>query len=98
MRRSLEPDCAAAGAAQMPSSDFLTALNLVAQRMIAAERERAGPGLAVVAAVRRWHQRRQTIRTLLELDDHLLKDIGLTRSTIFAAVRDQKEAMRRGWF
>jgi uncharacterized protein YjiS (DUF1127 family) len=54
--------------------------------------------LEVVSAVRRWDLRRQTIRTLLELDDHILKDVGLSRSTVLAAVRDQKEAMRRGWF
>jgi uncharacterized protein YjiS (DUF1127 family) len=98
MARLLEPNGAAAGATHAASSDFLTALDLVAQKMIAAERERSRPGLAIVLAVRRWHQRRRTIRTLLELDDHRLKDIGLTRSTILAAFRDQKEAMRRGWF
>lgn len=37
---------------------------------------------AAVATLRLWYRRRVTIHRLQELDDHMLKDIGLGRSEI----------------
>jgi uncharacterized protein YjiS (DUF1127 family) len=87
-----------AGSAQPPFAEFTTALDFVTDGILTCARAGRLAALEVVSAVRRWDLRRQTIRTLLELDDHILKDVGLSRSTVLAAVRDQKEAMRRGWF
>jgi len=38
-----------------------------------------------------WH-RRATIKTLRELDDHTLRDIGLTRADLEDALRDRSSA------
>ena len=50
-------------------------------------------------AVWRWYQVHQTSRRVSNLSDYLLKDIGLARTTLFAAtarrVREE-EAIRRG--
>ena len=35
-----------------------------------------------MAAVAEWRRRRQTCRALAVLDDHMLKDLGLTRSDL----------------
>jgi uncharacterized protein YjiS (DUF1127 family) len=42
----------------------------------------------LIAIVRRWQLRRATIRQLLRLNDHLLKDIGISRSEV-EVVADQ---------
>jgi uncharacterized protein YjiS (DUF1127 family) len=100
MRRSLTNRAAVAGAraSQPPFVEFTGAADSVSGGILAGARALGALAQGAVAAARRWHERRQTIRALLDLDDHRLKDIGLSRSTILAAVRDQKEAMRRGWF
>jgi uncharacterized protein YjiS (DUF1127 family) len=41
------------------------------------------------AAWRSWHERQATIRDLRAWDDRMLKDIGLTRGEIIAAVDGQ---------
>lgn len=47
-----------------------------------------GPGLARLAAwILRLHDQQQQRRVLLELDDHLLADIGLTREQAQAEAR-----------
>jgi uncharacterized protein YjiS (DUF1127 family) len=50
-------------------------------------------------AVWRWRQMRQTRKQLFALPDHMLRDIGLTRSNLMSAtmcrVREE-EAIRRG--
>lgn len=99
MRRSSASRSASVmvGASQPRFAGFTTVLDFVAGGILACARGGAFFALAVASAMRRWHVRRQTIHALLELDDHILKDIGLSRSTVFAAARDQ-EAMRRGWF
>jgi uncharacterized protein YjiS (DUF1127 family) len=40
--------------------------------------------LRTVKAVRRWNRRRRTRRTLEELDDRMLADIGLSRTDVIA--------------
>jgi len=45
--------------------------------------------------LRQWHRRRAAIRHLRQLDDHLLRDIGIERSGIESAV-DQRPARRHG--
>jgi len=39
----------------------------------------AEPGAGIVALVRQWLRRSRTRHEIAELDDHLLRDIGLTR-------------------
>jgi uncharacterized protein YjiS (DUF1127 family) len=50
-------------------------------------------------AIWRWYQVRRTRRQVAGLPDHLLEDIGLSRTTILAAtmvrVRDEEEVRRR---
>jgi uncharacterized protein YjiS (DUF1127 family) len=50
------------------------------------------PGSGVWQAVRRWYNRRRTMRVLRELDDRSLSDIGLTREdlalTFTSPIRD----------
>jgi uncharacterized protein YjiS (DUF1127 family) len=41
---------------------------------------RLGRGLALLARIELWVERRQQRRALLELSDHVLKDIGISRS------------------
>jgi uncharacterized protein YjiS (DUF1127 family) len=43
----------------------------------------------VLALLRHWRERRQATHELLSLDDRLLKDIGLTRGDIWAAVHGE---------
>lgn len=43
----------------------------------------------VIAVLRQWRERHQATRSLLSLDDRLLKDIGLTRGDIWAAVHGE---------
>ena len=42
---------------------------------------------SAVEALLRWHRRRRDARYLAGLSDHQLKDIGLSRGAISAAVR-----------
>jgi uncharacterized protein YjiS (DUF1127 family) len=41
--------------------------------------------IGVIEPVRSWRRRRAAFEALLELDDHLLKDIGIRRSDAWAA-------------
>jgi uncharacterized protein YjiS (DUF1127 family) len=43
----------------------------------------------IAAALRQWRERREATRSLLSLDDRLLKDIGLTRGDVWAAVHGE---------
>ncbi len=47
--------------------------------------------------VRRWHRMHRAIGELRELDDRLLEDIGLNRSTLFAAARERHGFGKRGF-
>ncbi len=51
-------------------------------------------------AIWRWYQVRRTSRQLAQLQDHILRDIGLSRTSIESStlrrVRDE-EALRRGF-
>lgn len=47
--------------------------------------------LAVVVLVQKWQERRRTRRALANMDDHILKDIGVTRP------QAQKESLRPFW-
>jgi uncharacterized protein YjiS (DUF1127 family) len=49
----------------------------------------AGAAASIREILRRWRERRQATRSLLALDDRLLKDAGLTRGDIWAAVHGQ---------
>jgi len=40
----------------------------------------------IIAGLRQWRERREATRSLLLLDDRMLKDVGLTRGEIWAAV------------
>ncbi|ANT59259.1 MULTISPECIES: DUF1127 domain-containing protein [Roseobacteraceae] len=51
----------------------------------------AAIALRVAVVTAKWSERRHTRRALLELDDHLLRDVGLERT---AALR---EARRKFW-
>jgi uncharacterized protein YjiS (DUF1127 family) len=56
---------------------------------------------AVLDAQERRIQNRaikRSIRELSQLDDHILKDMGLSRNSIGSAVRERIEAERRGRF
>jgi uncharacterized protein YjiS (DUF1127 family) len=48
----------------------------------------------------RWHQVRRTQKQLSALSDHMLRDVGLSRSTLMAATLrrvGEEEAIRRGY-
>ena len=40
------------------------------------------PVLKLLNAIHRWHERRQAIQALSELDDRILRDIGIDRGAI----------------
>ena len=46
--------------------------------------DRGGPGVlrAVTTALGTWSRRRRSRHALARLDDHLLRDVGLTRSDV----------------
>jgi uncharacterized protein YjiS (DUF1127 family) len=52
--------------------------------------QKAGELTRVVETMYQFHKRRQTVRRLLELDDRLLDDVGIT-------LEDVKDARRRWW-
>jgi uncharacterized protein YjiS (DUF1127 family) len=65
-------------------------------RTLPAARERPGRGLQARAAsgfarLLRWHELARQRRALLALNDHMLKDIGITR------VEAEREARRPFW-
>jgi uncharacterized protein YjiS (DUF1127 family) len=51
----------------------------------------AWPAALMTALLVSWH-RRATIKALQELDDHTLRDIGLTRADVDDAKRDRSSA------
>jgi uncharacterized protein YjiS (DUF1127 family) len=58
-----------------------------------------GAGLFVYIAasqVRRWLRMRRAISELRQLDDRMLSDIGLSRSTLYAAAREVHGFKDRG--
>jgi len=48
-------------------------------------------------AFRRWRRMSRAMGELRELDDRMLKDIGLSRSTLYAAARDVHGFGDRGY-
>jgi uncharacterized protein YjiS (DUF1127 family) len=52
---------------------------------------RAGQSLAS------WRRKRRTFRALMELDDHVLKDIGLHRSEILSVARHSLTSTHAKW-
>ncbi len=53
---------------------------------------------SAVAAIVAWHGRRITIRALMALDDHTLKDIGLRRGNVFSVVDERlKTSLGEPW-
>lgn len=53
----------------------------------------AGGGHALARAVAAWRRRRDVLRALQALDDHLLLDIGLTRADLRAVANGRLPAM-----
>lgn len=47
----------------------------------------AGPA-ALVSAIRRWHRKREAVRELSAMSDHILRDIGLSRGQIRSVVEE----------
>jgi len=45
------------------------------------------PRIGIATQLQQWLQRSRTRREITELDDHLLRDIGLTRSDVMAESR-----------
>jgi uncharacterized protein YjiS (DUF1127 family) len=48
-----------------------------------------GAAVRISEAVRRWRERRRATDELLSFDDRLLKDIGITRGEVWAAVHGE---------
>ena len=75
------------GRAQQERAD---AMARVAYLLVIATSRVAGAALRAVrravSTLRQWHQRRRAMHELLSLDDRLLRDMGLTRGDIWAAV------------
>ena len=49
--------------------------------------------MKLMDAFKRWHERRATIRRLSQLNDHLLRDIGIHRHEIEALVQQSVRSM-----
>ena len=49
--------------------------------------------MKLMHAIKRWHERRTTIRQLSQLNDHLLNDIGIQRYEIDALVQQSVRSM-----
>jgi uncharacterized protein YjiS (DUF1127 family) len=60
--------------------------------------ERASLPIRLISRVRRWRRAARTRRLLLDLDDRILRDIGLTRGDVLfpqRAARNQHNAARK---
>ena len=44
----------------------------------------------IFASLFRTRERRRTYSDMMQLDEHLLRDIGVTRSDLFSLVNDQR--------
>ncbi|HMA14169.1 MAG: DUF1127 domain-containing protein [Bacteroidota bacterium] len=60
-----------------------------------ARRAAAAP-LACAAILRRWWRRERDLRHVLQLDDHLLRDVGLTRDQVARGVLQREAWQWRG--
>lgn len=76
----------------VPNSAAILAAGLgagLARRVTAA-------ALAGVATLRRWWRRERDLRHVLQLDDHLLRDVGLTRDQVARGVLEREAWQWRG--
>ena len=49
----------------------------------------AGAAVTIGGGLRQWRERRRATHELMSLDDRLLKDIGITRGEVWAAVHGE---------
>ena len=69
-----------------------TATTLAVNARAVVARRVTAAALALGNAVHRWYRRERDLRHVMQLDDHLLRDVGLTREQVmWGALR------REGW-
>jgi uncharacterized protein YjiS (DUF1127 family) len=59
-------------------------------------RRATAAALAAAATLRRWRRRQRDLRHVLQLDDHLLRDVGLTRDQLAHGVFTREARQWRG--
>ena len=59
-------------------------------------RRSAAAALACAATLRRWWRRERDMRHVMQLDDYLLRDVGLTRDQVARGVLEREAWQWRG--
>jgi uncharacterized protein YjiS (DUF1127 family) len=73
-----------------PSSRYIARAHQDRADALASAGHRLAAGVGgIVAALRQWRERRRATHELQSLDDRLLKDIGITRGDVWAAVHGE---------